>query len=82
MIRCVNCNAQLRVSSILTARQLEVLRLVSQGLMDKEIALRLGICRATVKNHMIAIKDALGCGTRVEAVVKYLEEKWGVKEEK
>ena len=82
MIRCVNCNAQLRVSGILTPRQLEVLGLASQGLMNKEIALRLGISTDTVNNHMVHIKDSLGCVTRLEAVVKFLEEKWGVKEEK
>ena len=76
MILCENCKAQLKVSGILSNRRLEILELVSQGLMDKEIALRLGICIGTVKKHIMGIKDTLECDTKIEAVVKFVEEKY------
>ena len=44
----------------LTARQREVLELaVLEGLLHREIAVRLGIGRRTVANHMSAIYDKL-----------------------
>lgn len=39
-------------ASPLTGREAEVLRLVEQGLMNKQIARRLGISLSTVKNHV------------------------------
>jgi len=79
MILCENCKAEIKVTpvaGILSDRRLEILELVSQGLMDKEIAFKLGICTGTVKNHITGIKESLGAYTRVELVVRYLEEKW------
>ncbi len=53
----------------LTARQLEVLRLMSRGLTNKEIASVLGIGPGTVKAHASAIFDALDVTNRTEAVL-------------
>jgi two-component system nitrate/nitrite response regulator NarL len=39
-------------ASLLTSREAEVMALVEQGLMNKQIARRLGISRSTVKNHV------------------------------
>jgi DNA-binding NarL/FixJ family response regulator len=52
----------------LTAREEEVLRLVSDGLGNKEIAGRLKISEHTVKFHISSILGKLGAATRTEAV--------------
>jgi DNA-binding NarL/FixJ family response regulator len=52
----------------LTAREAEVLGLLSQGLPNKQIALRLQISEHTVKFHIAAIFAKLGAGSRTEAV--------------
>jgi DNA-binding NarL/FixJ family response regulator len=52
----------------LTARELEVLALVAQGLPNKEIADRLAISQRTVKYHVSSIMGKLGAGNRTEAV--------------
>jgi two-component system, NarL family, nitrate/nitrite response regulator NarL len=53
----------------LTARELEVLRLLSAGMTNKEIASRLGITEHTIKFHVNAILGKLEAETRTEAVV-------------
>ncbi|HMQ33038.1 MAG TPA: response regulator transcription factor [Chloroflexaceae bacterium] len=52
----------------LTAREGEVLALLSQGLPNKQIALRLQISEHTVKFHIAAIFAKLGAASRTEAV--------------
>jgi DNA-binding NarL/FixJ family response regulator len=52
----------------LTPRELEVLRLVSEGLGNKGIALRLKISEHTVKFHVAAAMAKLGAASRTEAV--------------
>lgn len=54
----------------LTPRELEVLRLVAEGLPNKAIAQRLGISEHTVKFHLNAILGKLGVQSRTEAVVR------------
>jgi len=56
----------------LTARELEVLQLLAQGLSNKLIADRLGITEHTAKFHVNAILGKLGAQTRTEAVVQAL----------
>lgn len=51
----------------LTARQIEVLRLVAQGEANKEIARALDLSPATVKTHVAAVLAALGAANRTEA---------------
>lgn len=52
----------------LTAREIEVLELLAEGLSNKGIALRLGISDQTVKFHVSAITGKLGVHTRTGAV--------------
>lgn len=53
----------------LTAREVDVLRLLSQGLSTRAIAERLRISQTTVRNHIQGILSKLGVHTRLEAVV-------------
>jgi DNA-binding NarL/FixJ family response regulator len=57
----------------LTARELEILSLLSKGWADKEIADMLRISAWTVHSHLKKIYEKLRVHTRTEAVVKYLE---------
>ena len=52
----------------LTIRETEVLKLVSEGLGNKEIADRLGTASGTVKMHVQNILDKLGAADRTHAV--------------
>ncbi|QNP49151.1 LuxR C-terminal-related transcriptional regulator [Diaphorobacter aerolatus] len=54
---------------VLTARQVEVLQLLSQGKPNKLIGRSLGISEGTVKIHLAAIFRALNVRNRTEAVV-------------
>jgi two-component system, NarL family, nitrate/nitrite response regulator NarL len=53
----------------LTARQREILLLLTQGLSNKEIGLRLGLAVITVKMHVSAIFRALGVVNRTQAAL-------------
>jgi PAS domain S-box-containing protein len=54
--------------SRLTERELEVLRLLAEGLDTREIAARLTLSRATVRNHVQHILNKLKVHSRLEAV--------------
>ena len=55
-------------AATLSRRELEVLRLMTQGLNTKAIAERLHLSRATVRNHAQGIFAKLGVHSRLEAV--------------
>jgi len=56
----------------LSPRELEVLRLLSRGRENKQIATSLGISEATVKTHTRALYTRLGVRSRAEAVATAL----------
>jgi two-component system nitrate/nitrite response regulator NarL len=56
-----------RIGHELTRRELEVVKLVQQGLTNKQIASRLKIATATARNHVHNILEKLGARTRGEA---------------
>ena len=57
-----------REGAALTPRELDVLRLVAQGLGNKEIAADLDLSTHTVKYHLASVLAKLGVGSRTEAV--------------
>ena len=54
----------------LSARELDVLRCMAEGLSNKQIARDLDISEHTVKFHVNAILGKLGAQSRTEAVVR------------
>ena len=57
----------------LTARELEVLELLAEGVSNREIANRLHVSEATVKTHLVHIFTKLGVDTRTAAVTAGVE---------
>ena len=49
-----------------TGRELDIVKLVHQGMMNKEVAGLLGIGTDTVKNYLRVIYDKTGMGNRTE----------------
>jgi DNA-binding NarL/FixJ family response regulator len=56
--------------SVLTPREIEVLRMLAAGLPNKSIATRLGVSSHTVKFHVGSIMAKLHAGSRTEAVTE------------
>ena len=61
-----------RTTEALSGREQEVLKLVTEGLSNKEIAQSLGISPSTVKNHLRNIMEKLHVRNRVEAAIRFL----------
>ena len=61
---------QEKLAEPLTDRELGVLRLLAQGLQNKEVALALGISENTIKFHVSSIYSKLGASNRTEALRK------------
>jgi DNA-binding NarL/FixJ family response regulator len=57
----------------LTSRELEVLELLAEGLLNKEIAQKLHISEATVKTHLLHIYAKLNVDGRTAAVTEALK---------
>ena len=59
----------------LTAREIEVLRLVAKGLSNRDVAHRLAISENTVKNHVRNMLEKLQLHSRMEAAMYAVREK-------
>lgn len=55
-------------SPVLTARQLDILLMLDQGLTNNTIALQLGLAEKTVKNHITSLFNVLGAVNRLQAI--------------
>ena len=59
----------MKVAAILTAREIEVVRMVARGLRNKEIADQLSITEGTVKAHLRTIFEKVGVDSRAKLIV-------------
>jgi PAS domain S-box-containing protein len=57
-----------RAEALLTPRELDVLRLIAGGANTRDIAARLGVSPATVRNHVQSLLGKLGVHSRLEAL--------------
>lgn len=61
--------AMMRRLATLTPQQVRVLMMLSDGLLNKQIAYELNVSEATVKAHVSAILQKLGVDSRTQAVI-------------
>ncbi len=64
-----NRKSKMSYDSMLTKREMEVLRLLTEGLFNKEIAYKLTISEKTVKNHVSNIFKKISVSDRTQAAV-------------
>jgi LuxR family maltose regulon positive regulatory protein len=72
----VTASSRARVDGLaepLTAREIEILRLIAAGMQNQEIADHLVISLATVKRHIANVYGKLGAGHRTAAVARATE---------
>src|SRR5205807_2474361 len=55
--------------SVLTPREEDVVRLVAEGMKNREISLKLNVSEHTVRNYLFRVFDKLGVSNRVELVL-------------
>jgi DNA-binding NarL/FixJ family response regulator len=60
----------------LTAREMQVLSLVSQGLSNQQVAHKLNLSVRTIEAHLTHIYNKLGVGSRIEAALLAQREGW------
>ena len=75
MVRGLNASAQHSGTSVLTTREIEVLRLLAKGLSNRDIAAALFVSESTAKFHVANIMRKLEVTRRAEAV--YVASKMG-----
>ena len=52
--------------SLLSKREMDVVRSLAEGLTNREIAQRLGLSQHTIKNYLFRVYDKLGVSSRLE----------------
>ena len=65
-----------RSDGSISARELEILLLASQGLSNRQIATKLTVSEATIKRHLANTYSEMGVHSRGEAMRKALFEEW------
>jgi DNA-binding NarL/FixJ family response regulator len=60
--------------SLLTKREAEVVRCLSEGMTNREIAERIGLSQHTIKNYLFRIFDKLGVSNRIELLFMTLSQ--------
>lgn len=71
LINCIADEARGPDISALTARQEQILELVSEGLSNAQVAGRLYVSESTVKQHLRGAYKVLGARNRVEAAATF-----------
>ncbi len=74
--RALGAGVDVPPHSPLTPRELDVLRLLAQGLDNGAIAQQLVMCKRTVQNHISIIYDKLGVSSRTEALLYAVQRDW------
>jgi two-component system nitrate/nitrite response regulator NarL len=69
-VRAVDANGL----NLLSKREMEVVRSLSEGLTNREIAERLGLSQHTIKNYLFRVFDKLGVSSRVELLFMTLSQ--------
>ena len=62
VVRAVDANGL----SLLSKREMDVVRSLAEGLTNREIAARLGLSQHTIKNYLFRVYDKLGVSSRLE----------------
>jgi two-component system nitrate/nitrite response regulator NarL len=70
IVRATNANG----FSLLSIRELEVVRSLAEGLTNREIAERLGLSQHTVKNYLFKIFEKMGVSNRIELLFMTLSQ--------
>jgi DNA-binding NarL/FixJ family response regulator len=60
----------------LSEREMDVLRLIAEGLSNKDIAARLYLSEGTVRNYVSTIMDKMHANDRTQVVIKASRRKW------
>jgi len=69
-------NPPRKAPRMLSATQVEILRLIADGFSNREIAKRVHLSENTIKSHVQELFRKLGVGNRVEAAVRASREGW------
>ncbi|XWX05485.1 response regulator transcription factor [Aggregatilineales bacterium SYSU G02658] len=64
------------IGPVLTYREMEILRYLVDGMLNKEIAHELGLSEQTVKNHVTSILRKLNVKDRTQAAVTAIRRGW------
>ena len=62
---------------LLTKREDDVVKLVADGLSNRNVAHKLGLTEHTVSNYLFRIYEKLGISSRVELVLYALKQRQG-----